>query len=308
MSATVQTRVVGLDQLIPRVVKKDVEILLPWVYDQANIARGTHLFDWPDEDHEFRFLFEQFFAYQIALTPKSSSSIGPITSKGEITLPRMNWKVAGRESHRYFVSSQGFILRILMQMVHRKLKRVMKPEQTQGLEIRSPNLISSSSKYVIGRQMYASRPVGQVTVGPRDNSLPIISYTGWFEGQTWEGFVGEVLSVMLGQLAKTFTIHKHNQGLQDQEVFVVGFYGPHIYIARGHFPVETITRVHAKGCSDDEYLELKFTRGYDPCRKDDWMEAMRALSRLFRYLMSGSGKVGAIQKILSESATAVEGS
>lgn len=26
--------------------------------------------------------------------------------------------------------------------------------------------------------MYASRPVGQVTVGPRDNSLPIISYTG----------------------------------------------------------------------------------------------------------------------------------
>lgn len=164
MSATVQTRVVGLDQLIPRVVskdregicsspppqttatdqqlliysniEKDVEILLPWVYDQANIARGTHLFDWPDEDHEFRFLFEQFFAYQIALTPKSSSSIGPITSKGEITLPRMNWKVAGRESHRYFVSSQGFILRILMQMVHRKLKRVMKPEQTQGLEIR----------------------------------------------------------------------------------------------------------------------------------------------------------------------------
>lgn len=111
---------------------------------------------------------------------------------------------------------------------------------------------------------------------------------------------------MLGQLTNNIRIR--GQRLQDQEVFVVGFYGLNIYIARGYFPVETIKRVHAKGCSDDEHLELKFTRGYDPCRKDDWLEATRALSRLFRYLMSGSAKVGAIQKILSESATAVEGS
>ena len=111
---------------------------------------------------------------------------------------------------------------------------------------------------------------------------------------------------MLGQLANNIRIR--GQRLQDQEVFVVGFYGPHIYIARGYFPVETINRVHAKGCSDDEHLELKFTRGYDPCRKGDWMEAMRALSRLFRYLRSGSAKVGVIQKILSESVTTGEGS
>ncbi|EHA18368.1 hypothetical protein ASPNIDRAFT_38025 [Aspergillus niger ATCC 1015] len=307
MSATVQTRVVDIDRLIPRVVKKDVKLLLPWVYNQVNVARGAHLFDWPDEDHEFRFLFEEFFTYQTALTHKAHSSIGPTTSKGEIVLPRMNWKVTGRESHRHLISSQGFILRILMQMVYRKLKRVMEQEQTQGLEIRSPNSMSSS-KYVIGRQMYASRPVGQVTVGPRDNSLPIISYTGWFEEQTWEEFVGEVLSVMLGQLAKTLTVHKHSQGLQDQEVFVVGFHGPQIYIARGYFPPDEISRVHSKGISGNEFFELEFTRGYNPCERDDWLEAMRALTRLFRYLLSGNSKVGAMQVYLSKSATTAEGS
>ncbi|RDH38341.1 hypothetical protein BDQ94DRAFT_133725 [Aspergillus welwitschiae] len=53
MSATVQTRVVDIDRLIPRVVSKDreendVKLLLPWVYKQINVARGTDLFDWPD--------------------------------------------------------------------------------------------------------------------------------------------------------------------------------------------------------------------------------------------------------------------
>lgn len=113
---------------------------------------------------------------------------------------------------------------------------------------------------------------------------------------------------MLGQLAKTLTVHKHSQGLQDQEVFVVGFHGPQIYIARGYFPPDEISRVHSKGISGNEFFELEFTRGYNPCERDDWLEAMRALTRLFRYLLSGNSKVGAMQVYLSKSATTAEGS
>ncbi|OJZ88688.1 hypothetical protein ASPFODRAFT_130951 [Aspergillus luchuensis CBS 106.47] len=297
MSATVQTRVVDLDQLIPRVVKKDIENLIPWVYRHSNITNRDDQYDWPSEDSKFKVIFEDFWNYQDALASDALSLVGPITAKVKIVLPRKNWKVARPDNYH----SQCFILHFLLYTVYAYLEK----SRELKLEIWMPNMISSS-KYVIGRQKYASMPLAHVTVGPLMEGRPVISCPTWREGQPWDQFTAEVLSVMLGQLANNIRIR--GQKLQDQEVFVVGFYGPHIYIARGYFPVETITRVHAKGCSDDEYLELKFTRGYDPCRKDDWMEAMRALSRLFRYLMSGSAKVGAIQKILSESATAVEGS
>ncbi|GLA65550.1 hypothetical protein AtubIFM54640_007733 [Aspergillus tubingensis] len=303
MSATVQTRVVDLDQLLPRILsqdleeEKDIENLIPWVYRHSNIADEDDQYDWPSEDSKFKLLFEEFSHYQNALAPGALSLAGPTTAKVKIVLPRKNWKVARPRKYH----SQSFILHILLWTVHAYLERSREPK----LEVWVPNLISSS-KYVIGRQKYASMPLAHVTVGPLTEGRPIISCPTWREGLPWDQFTAEVLSVMLGQLANNIRIR--DQKLQDQEVFVVGFYGPHIYIARGYFPVETIKRVHAKGCSDDEHLELKFTRGYDPCRKYDWMEAMRALSRLFRYLRSGSAKVGAIQKILSESVATVEGS
>ncbi|XRM40877.1 hypothetical protein ABZX51_004179 [Aspergillus tubingensis] len=300
MSATVQTRVVDLDELIPRVVsqdleEKDIENLIPWVYSHSNIADEDDQYDLSLEEYDIRRLFQMFWDYQNALASNARSLVGPITAKVKIVLPRKNWKVAQPRTSYL----QSLMLHTLLMIVPANVEKSRK----RDMEIWTPNVISSS-KYMIGRQKYASMPLAHLTVGPRRE--PIISCPTWREGQPWDQFTAEVLSVMLGQLADNIRIR--GQRLQDQEVFVVGFYGPHIYIARGYFPVETIKRVHAKGCSDDEHLELKFTRGYDPCRKDDWLEAIRALSRLFRYLMSGSAKVGAIQKILSESATAVEGS
>ncbi|PYH35142.1 uncharacterized protein BO87DRAFT_434791 [Aspergillus neoniger CBS 115656] len=297
MSATVQTRVVDLDQLIPRVVKKDIENLIPWVYSHSNIADEDDQYDLSLEEYDIRRLFQMLWDYQHALASDALSLVGPITAKVKIVLPRKNWKVA--QPRTFYL--QSLMLHTLLMIVHANVEK----SRARDMEVWMPNMISSS-KYVIGRQKYASMPLAHLTVGPRKEERPIISCPTWREGQPWDQFTAEVLSVMLGQLANNIRIR--GQRLQDQEVFVVGFYGPNIYIARGYFPVETIKRVHAKGCSDDEHLELKFTRGYDPCRKDDWLEAIRALSRLFRYLMSGSAKVGAIQKILSESATTVEGS
>lgn len=46
--------------------------------------------------------------------------------------------------------------------------------ETIDLCDRVPNLISSS-KYVIGRQKYASMPLAHVTVGPLTEGRPIIS-------------------------------------------------------------------------------------------------------------------------------------
>ena len=101
------------------------------------------------------------------------------------------------------------------------------------------------------------------------------------------------MSIMLGQLAANI-----RRRVQDQEVYVIGLYGRYVYLARGFFTANLISRVHARGCSEDEVFELKFTRGYDLCLKEDWLAAMRVLTRLFRYLCSGSAKVGALQDLL----------
>ncbi|OJJ73351.1 hypothetical protein ASPBRDRAFT_670667 [Aspergillus brasiliensis CBS 101740] len=336
MSATIQTRVVPLDQLIPLVTKKDIEILTPRIYQQSNTVTSTQLYDWAHDDedddsnpddHQFALLFQDLSSYQpdddssspeilsifvdpIPSTVKTPPSLitGPITSTVKIVLPRKNW-IVGREWPKYeriLDTSHSSTLQSLMRTVYMKLDEVREEARARGVKIRFPSGMPST-KYVIGRQIYRSRPVGQVAVGPMGKEVPVISYSAWYEAQTWDEFVAEVLSVMLGHLTRNIRIRIRNQRLQqDQEVFVVGFYGPQIYIARGYFPVETINRVHDKGCADDEQFELLFTRGYDPFRKEDWVEAMRALSRLFRYLVSGRAKVGVIQKVLAETDTTVE--
>lgn len=95
---------------------------------------------------------------------------------------------------------------------------------------------------------------------------------------------------MLGQLAKNIA-----RGVRDQ---VIGFFGFHVYVARGDFTAESITRVHSRGFSDDEMFKLKFTRGYNLCLKNDWFEIMRLLTRLFRHFLSGTAKVGSLQVAL----------
>lgn len=102
---------------------------------------------------------------------------------------------------------------------------------------------------------------------------------------------------MLGHLAQNIRV-----SFQDQEVFVIGFHGPYIYIARGRFTTNQISRVQSGGFSENEVFELKFTRGYDLCLKEDWLEAMRALVRLLRYIISGDAKVSTVKAGLHRSA------
>lgn len=112
----------------------------------------------------------------------------------------------------------------------------------------------------------------------------------WIEGQTSHDFLAENLSIMLGQLAANVSIDH-----QDQEVFTLGLYGSSIYISRGLFTTSQIAKVHSKGCSENEVFHLRFSRGYNLSLRKDWLEAMHALSRLLRYLMSGNAKVGSIR-------------
>lgn len=118
----------------------------------------------------------------------------------------------------------------------------------------------------------------------------ILTSMKWLEGQTSHDFLAENQSIMLGQLAANVSTDH-----QDQEVFTLGLYGSCIYISRGLFTTTQMDRVHSKGCSENEVFHLKFSRGYDLSLRKDWLEAMHALSRLLRYLMSGNAKVGAVR-------------
>ncbi|PYI11673.1 hypothetical protein BO78DRAFT_466237 [Aspergillus sclerotiicarbonarius CBS 121057] len=300
MSATIHSQVVDLDGFIPRVVshdreEKDMENLLPWVFQESEIVKEECLDDWPVQDSKFTFFFKELIDYYTEFDPRGPD-LAAMSMREEIVLPRKSWAGSKMDPARSMIRSQGLILRLLMLDIYRSLEGV----RGQGVEIRFP-ISASTVKYLIGGDQYGSRPEGEVTVGPRDESLPILSYTGWFKEQTWSEFLGQTLGIMLGQLAKNIRVQRP---LQDQEVFVIGFYGPHIHIARGCFPRATISRVHAKGCSDNEVFELEFTRGYNLCRKDDWLEATRALARLFRYLLSGKAEVAAMQAFLPEDVAA----
>ncbi|OGM49042.1 hypothetical protein ABOM_002361 [Aspergillus bombycis] len=309
MSATIRSSIVDLDELIPRPEEidredKDVEQLAPWIFRQTDIAKENCTHDWPRQDDSFRRLFDLLDSHYVHidyLDARNASISGSLKTNETITLPRKNWRVSEREYHRTFLMSQAMILNELMRDVYRNLDGI----EDQGLEV---NFTASSFKalYVIGRKQYATKPEGAVTVGPEDEQLPIISYTGWYGRQNWNEFLGETLSVMLGQLAQNMTVRTGKAGVQDQEVFVVGFHGPHVHIARVLFAADLVARVHPRGCSNDEVLELKFTRGYDLSRKKDWLEATRALARLFRYLLSGRAKVAAVQGYLNRPATTAE--
>ncbi|KAE8382749.1 hypothetical protein BDV26DRAFT_288307 [Aspergillus bertholletiae] len=137
-------------------------------------------------------------------------------------------------------------------------------------------------------------------VGPQEQRLPIVSFAGWYEGQTWSEFLADILSIMLGQLAKNLNRHS-----KDQEVFIIGFYGQCIYIARGYFTSDIISRAHLKGCKEDDAIEIQFTRGYNLSLKKDWVDAVNALTRLLQYLFSGNAKVGALTHIAARPDTCI---
>ncbi|RWQ94138.1 hypothetical protein C8Q69DRAFT_508482 [Paecilomyces variotii] len=258
MSATVSSKIVHFDEIIPRVVdpeceEKDVERLIPLVFKYTDVASENI-----PKGCDFHFFFYNLLTYHAelqGLTVVQGGVRGALREKETISLLKKNWRVEERRLSDGFIRSQGMMLRVLMTTIY------------SIIDIRDPTIQFPIRRfqleYMIGRERYLTRPEGAVSVNSPE--LPIISYTGWFEGQTWRQFLEETLSVMIGQLVGNIKI-------QDKSSWV-----------------------HSKGCHSDEIFQLNFTRGYDLCLKEDWLEATRALARLFRYLLSGNAKVGAVQ-------------
>ncbi|KAK1148653.1 hypothetical protein N8T08_008538 [Aspergillus melleus] len=297
MSVTIRSEIVDLDGLIPRAVNKecedlDVAGLIPWIFRKSDVATEEHTVEWPQDELSFRAFFYDLGSYFKGLQGPNVGVIDYLKALETITLPKTSWEVPGREAHRAFIRSQGLILKALVRTIYFNLEYAGEPIPRVKFDS------EVMQKYVMGGKKFASKSEGAATVKLQEGHIPIVSFTGWYEGQTWDQFLVETLSIMLGQLAKNIALHHVHAGPHDQEVFVVGFHGRYVHIAHGLFLADTIMRVHSEGCSTDEVFALKFTRGYDLTLKEDWLEAMRALARLFRYLFSGNAKVGAIQAYL----------
>ncbi|PYI09188.1 hypothetical protein BO78DRAFT_405152 [Aspergillus sclerotiicarbonarius CBS 121057] len=287
---TVLCHTVDLDGLIPRVVdtdeeNNDIKRLTPWIFEHTQIADDESFGGWPKERTEFRDVF-YLLNTQFYDACDAGELADALESAETVTLPRKNWKAPRREYFTHSMRSQGMLLRILMETIYYNLRDIM----DGGPELHFP-VSKFRQEYTIGGHRYSSSPDGAAIVGLPEARIPVISFVGWYEKETWTEFLGEIVSIMLGQLAKNID----SAGLQDQEVFAVGFYGRCIYIARGYFTSDLIARVHSKGCSDNETVNLDFTRGYDLRLKDDWLEGTRGLTRLLRYILSGTARVGAIR-------------
>ncbi|KAH8425241.1 uncharacterized protein LDX57_002997 [Aspergillus melleus] len=250
---------------------------------------------WPEEDCKFNAFFNNLYSYRDELEDNVLNHTGisrALVPNETINLPRKSWKVSEREYFRHFVGSQSSTIRLLIQTIYWNLA---------GIKEEGPILRFTHSgltfRYTIGGKQYASRAEGAASVGQPAQRLPILCFTGWFEEQSWSELM-ETVSIMLGQLTKNLSVQRSGEGIQDQEVFVVGFHGFHFHIARAWFTKSQISRVHAKGCSENEILNLEFTRGYNLCLKQDWLEATHALARLLRYLLSGRARVNAVQACL----------
>ncbi|RAK74299.1 uncharacterized protein BO72DRAFT_384960 [Aspergillus fijiensis CBS 313.89] len=206
-----------------------------------------------------------------------------------VTLPRKSWKYSTRADFAHLMTLQVLVLRELMESLYRKI----------GMRGSGPRLYfpvaTHRQSYHIGGQKYAARPDGAVMIRTQDRNLPILSFTSWFHDQTWGEFLGQTLSIMLGQLACNVKL-----GLRDQEMFVLGFYKRPIFFARGFFTKDQILRVHSKGCSADETFTIAFTRGYDLSSKKDWDEAVGKLVGLLRYFLSGNAQIGGMQAFLDK--------
>ncbi|KAE8151842.1 hypothetical protein BDV25DRAFT_138440 [Aspergillus avenaceus] len=303
MAATVHSRIVDLDELIPRPADtkredKDVQDLIPWVFQEHNVARMDCMQDWSRDDGRFKGLFADLPTYgarirtwrmtegRDACSTRMTENLQPTAV---VTIPQQNWSVSGQQVMGRLLQYQRPMLINLIASVYMELEDVA----IQLPRLRFPP-ISSRMKYYIGKKEYGAIPQGRVIVNLWDYALPILSYTAWWEGQTWNEFIGETLTIMIGQLSESLRM----LGVNGEEVFVVGFHGKNFHIARGFFSRELITRAYLKGCSPADEVELHFSRGYNLCLKEDWMEATRALSRLIRYLLSGEAKLTALGSFL----------
>ncbi|KKK27272.1 hypothetical protein ARAM_002253 [Aspergillus rambellii] len=208
MSATICFEIVDIDNLIPRAVDNEdenIKKLTPWIFQHCDTAEENCTDNWPDNEWDLRNLFDDLSSYCAEVKEYNSGSIGvenALRPSEMITLPRKTWKVPAREDSEPFIRRQGMMLRVLMKIVYFNLDA-----RIQGPKVRFPVSILKM-KYVIGGEKFLTRAEGAATI----EGLPIISCTGWFEGQTWREFLEETISVMLGQLAKN--IRYSSAGIQ----------------------------------------------------------------------------------------------
>ncbi|OJJ85523.1 uncharacterized protein ASPGLDRAFT_1359916 [Aspergillus glaucus CBS 516.65] len=96
-----------------------------------------------------------------------------------------------------FISTQGSMLRLLIKSIYFSLD-IRKEEP----RLRVPTSISRM-KYVLGGEVFRTRPEGVVIIGLLIDGLSIISCPRWYEDHNWSEFLGETLSVMLANSLKT---------------------------------------------------------------------------------------------------------
>ncbi|PLB48831.1 hypothetical protein P170DRAFT_425839 [Aspergillus steynii IBT 23096] len=238
MSAAITSQIANTDDFYPNGIQPgEKEKITPWVFREAEFADLGCVERWPDESTEFKEFFHLFNSYVSeanlfdttepdllqAYYPESQCRDLNKTEPGlledligrieTITLPRKSWKYSTRDTFAGLMVLQGLALRTLIDTIYRQLKMT-------ALEPRLHFPVSNQKQtYFIGGQKYTARPDYSVTIRLENQHFPILSFTGWFPGQTWNGFLGETLAIMLGQLASNIQF-----GLRDQEIFVLGFY------------------------------------------------------------------------------------
>lgn len=124
MSATIYYEVVDLDELIP------------WIFRHADIAEENHMDNWSEGDREFSEFFNDLFTYCIELNAQkrgrgceSGDAVlkGSLKAVDEVNLPKESWKVFKREYFKHFISSQGMMLRMLLETVYSVIKGAEDP-------------------------------------------------------------------------------------------------------------------------------------------------------------------------------------
>ncbi|RAH76768.1 hypothetical protein BO86DRAFT_422874 [Aspergillus japonicus CBS 114.51] len=265
----------------------NIEKLTPWVFEHAESADLFCVDRWPEEESkDYRDIFHltnsyvsetnlldaslaephPLQAYYPESQPYDPDRIEPgiledaVGREELVTLPRKSWEYSTREEFAHLMTLQALVLRGLMESLYQKMGlRVSNcsGENGVGLKHRSFPVANHRQSYHLGGQKYAARPDGAVTIRTQRRDLPILSFTS--------------------------------------EMFVLGFYKRQIFIARGFFIKDHISRVHSKGCSADETFTIAFTRGYDLSSKMDRDEAVEKLVGLLRYFLGGTAQIGGLQ-------------
>ncbi|GKZ49344.1 hypothetical protein AbraIFM66951_001748 [Aspergillus brasiliensis] len=135
MSIVINSEVVELDSLVPRVVDceredEDVEKFIPWIFRHTDLVDWDCTQGWPKDDFLFQALFAKLVDYIEEqghegmiedILSKETGISNILNPRGTIELPRKSWKVGGRSSHTNFIWSQSHIFADLIRNIYHRL-------------------------------------------------------------------------------------------------------------------------------------------------------------------------------------------